>query len=582
MWWYLFDVILFQSCFLGLYLLFKKETFYAYNRLYLVATALLSFVIPLLDFGILAFSFGPEESTSQVARQFQSYFILGEEVNLSPSAGNVEPQTFSWSLGTWLKLIYLLGIGVFAIKFSIGYWKLKQLTQNARFDGMIDQVKCYRLSGSENAFTYWRSVFIGDQISEEQRQKIMAHEVEHAKAFHGLDLMIVELFRLIFWISPAHHWLKKELMLVHELQADQVAAQHLNKRDYAQSLLNQAFGTENLNFSHSFFNHSQLKQRLMMLQKKNSRPQHLFKYLLILPLLGLMLTYTSTKAQDQDNKQETTEKIEIEEIDNSIGNVPFSVVESVPLFPGCENLETNEERKACMSKKISEYVNNNFDTSLPKNLGLEGINRIYIQFKINKKGKVVNVSARAEKPELEVEAERVINGLPEMQPGKQKGQNVGVLYSLPITFQLGKNLDEKESRSPITKITEVKEDKVSYSGDVPFAVVEEVPVFPGCESLSSNEERRECMSEKISQFVGKNFNMKVAKENGLKGVNRVYVQFKIDKNGEITDLNARAATPELEAEGKRAVKNLPKMKPGQQKGKDVGVLYSLPIKFEIE
>jgi tetrahydromethanopterin S-methyltransferase subunit G len=295
-----------------------------------------------------------------------------------------------------------------------------------------------------------------------------------------------------------------------------------------------------------------------------------------------MLTYTSTKAQDQDNKQQTTEKTEIEELDNSIGNVPFSVVESVPLFPGCENLETNEERKACMSKKISEYVNNNFDTSLPKDLGLEGINRIYIQFKINKKGKVVNVNARAEKPELEVEAERVINGLPAMQPGKQKGQNVGVLYSLPITFQLGENLDKKESQSPITKITEVKEEKVSYSGDVPFAVVESVPVFPGCESLSSNEERRECMSEKISQFVSKNFNLKVAKENGLKGVNRVYVQFKIDKKGRITDINSRAATPELEAEGKRAVKDLPKMKPGQHKGKNVGVLYSLPIKFEIE
>jgi protein TonB len=82
--------------------------------------------------------------------------------------------------------------------------------------------------------------------------------------------------------------------------------------------------------------------------------------------------------------------------------------------------------------------------------------------------------------------------------------------------------------------------------------------------------------------VSKSFNLKVAKENGLKGVNRVYVQFKIDKKGRITDINSRAATPELEAEGKRAVKDLPKMKPGQHKGKNVGVLYSLPIKFEIE
>jgi hypothetical protein len=535
MWWYLFDVVLFQSCFLGLYLLFKRETFYAHNRLYLVATALLSFVLPLLDFGILTFNFGTEESTSQVAQQFQSYFILGEEVNLSPSAGNVEPQTFSWSLGTWLKLIYLLGIGIFAIKFSIGYWKLKQLTQNARFDGMIDQVKCYQLSDSENAFTYWRSVFIGDQISEEQRQKIMAHEVEHARAFHGLDLLIIEFLRLLFWMSPAHHWLKKELMLVHELQADQVAAKHLNKRDYAQSLLNQAFGTENLNFSHSFFNHSQLKQRLMMLQKKNSRPHHLFKYLLILPLLGLMLTYTACKEDTQEEIQALSEQAEAEKLRTQYMQELDEAVAKYGMF----SKDMPEKFRITSYRKINSKEDFYRRNSI----------MIYIAERIDEE----NVD-RSKMSMTDTEAFQ-----------KMKTQ----------TYE--EYLQEKNS--PKTEITEVRE--VESTGSVPFAVIEEAPVVPGCEGINSNEERKECMSKKISQFVNENFDVNLAENLGLKGTNRVYVQFKIDKNGEVVNVQARAPHPDLQVEGERVISQLPQMHPGKQDGEQVGVLYSLPITFQI-
>ena len=137
--------------------------------------------------------------------------------------------------------------------------------------------------------------------------------------------------------------------------------------------------------------------------------------------------------QEQNNPK--TEITEREKIDNT-GSVPFSVIENVPVFPGCENLGTNEERKECMSKKISQFVSENFDTGLPKDLGLTGVNRVYVQFKIDKTGEIVNVNARAAKPELEVEAKRVVSELPQIKPGEHEGEKVGVLYSLPITFQI--------------------------------------------------------------------------------------------------------------------------------------------------
>ena len=86
--------------------------------------------------------------------------------------------------------------------------------------------------------------------------------------------------------------------------------------------------------------------------------------------------------------------------------------------------------------KITQMVNREFNTNLGKELGLKGVNRIYVRFKIDANGDIVDIGARGPHPALEAEAKRVINMLPAMTPGKQRGKNVGVLYSLPIVFQV--------------------------------------------------------------------------------------------------------------------------------------------------
>ena len=116
---------------------------------------------------------------------------------------------------------------------------------------------------------------------------------------------------------------------------------------------------------------------------------------------------------------------------------------------------------------------------------------------------------------------------------------------------------------------------------MPFSVIENVPIFPGCEK-GSNQEKRDCMSAKISQFVNKKFNTELASELGLSGRQRINVIFKIDKTGSITGIRARAPHPGLEKEAARVIGLLPKMKPGKQRGKPVNVPYSLPIIFQVQ
>ena len=90
------------------------------------------------------------------------------------------------------------------------------------------------------------------------------------------------------------------------------------------------------------------------------------------------------------------------------------------------------------------------------------------------------------------------------------------------------------------------------------------------------------MSEKITKFINKEFNVELGSQLGLKGINKINVMFKIDTNGDIIDVLTRAPHPRLEQEAQRVIQALPKMKPGKQRGNPVIVQYALPIIFKVQ
>lgn len=117
-------------------------------------------------------------------------------------------------------------------------------------------------------------------------------------------------------------------------------------------------------------------------------------------------------------------------------DVIFEKIEQVPIYPGCEKKKTNDEKRKCMSDKITQLIQKKFNANLGSELGLSGKQVIRTQFKIDKTGHVKDIQVRGTHPDLEKEAERVINIIPEMTPGKQRDKNVGVIYTLPIVFQV--------------------------------------------------------------------------------------------------------------------------------------------------
>ena len=144
---------------------------------------------------------------------------------------------------------------------------------------------------------------------------------------------------------------------------------------------------------------------------------------------------TVIESTETDQEEEIDiEDLDVEEVEEDV-EVPFAVIENVPVFPGCDK-GNNAKKRKCMSEKIAKFVQRKFNTELAGDLGLSGRQRISVIFKIDKYGNVTGVRARAPHPRLEKEAQRVINLLPKMQPGKQRGKAVIVPYSLPIIFQV--------------------------------------------------------------------------------------------------------------------------------------------------
>lgn len=111
-------------------------------------------------------------------------------------------------------------------------------------------------------------------------------------------------------------------------------------------------------------------------------------------------------------------------------------VEFVPVFPGCETLATNGEKVACMSSKIAAFIQRKFKTDSFSHLDPDVIQRITVQFQIDKNGYITNVEARAPSADLEKEGARVISQLPQMKPGRQGTTAVDVSYLVPIVFKV--------------------------------------------------------------------------------------------------------------------------------------------------
>jgi bla regulator protein blaR1 len=477
---YILQTIAFQLFFLIIYDVFlKRDTFFNWNRAYLLITTLLSIILPFIKI---------EQFKDVVPQQFiikLPEVILGSLTQTEPVLFDNGIEQTTDFIFTW-KLFFIFGATIAFLLFIYKLIKIAVLIyKNPKsWQGNMLIVK---LINSNAAFSFFHYVFLGERINNKDKNSILKHETIHVKQKHSIDLLLFEILRILFWFNPLVYMYQSRIRTLHEFIADAKAVKTLNKLQYYENLLTEVFETQNLSFINTFFKQSLIKKRIVMLTKSKSKQILKLKYALLIPMVFGMLLYTSCESEsvnsetqelsissqieqlrlaieanpnisNEDNealtklaysvrlnqllnrKQEVREVLEVQDYSNA-SEIPFTVIDEVPIYPGCETLSNNAERRKCMSDSINKKVQKNFNTDLAKDLGLKGKQRINVIFKIDKTGSVTGIRSRALHPRLEAEAIRVISLLPKMIPGKHQGKNVIVPYALPIVFQVADGKD---------------------------------------------------------------------------------------------------------------------------------------------
>lgn len=445
---YIIQLLLFQTLFLAVYDLFlQKETFFKWNRIYLLATPILSFIIPILKL---------ENFRKTVP---QDYMVYLPEVVINPQV-YIEKNTSIEIIFSGATIIFYFGMCLFFILFLVRLFKILKLILISK-KIKNDNYTLILLDEKQSAFSFFNYIFINSHLCENKDLQIIQHELIHCKQKHTLDLLYFEFLKIVLWFNPIIYLYQNRITLLHEYISDAEVVKETDKKSYFDKLLSETFNVENISFINQFFKHSLIKKRIIMITKEKSQKMKQLKYLLIAPLLLVMLLLSSFEDKSKEaleqvpflineilNEDSTPQRIKANEkeavlktsdtikpIKIEIEDVPFATIEHVPVYPGCEGSE--EELKACLQEKISNYVNANFNAKLGKELSLDtGLNKVFVMFKIDNEGNITDVKARAKHKELEEEAIRVITSLPKMLPGKQNGETVGVKYSLPIAFMV--------------------------------------------------------------------------------------------------------------------------------------------------
>ncbi|MEC8832387.1 MAG: M56 family metallopeptidase, partial [Bacteroidota bacterium] len=285
---YLLESLAFQLVFLLAYDFFlKKETFFQWNRVYLLGTFALSLILPWVKIQALQTSMPePLETTTIFLAQLNG-------VVLGPGA---EETSFLERI-SWPYLALGAGSILAAIWFAYKLIQIGKLRNRSIVENYKDFTKV-TVPKSTSAFSFFRNIFMGDEIKKEKEANILAHELVHVKQWHSLDLLFFELARIVFWFNPLVYIYQNRVAELHEFIADEKAVKQ-NKAAHFEMLLSEAFQTQNISFVNQFFNKSLIKKRIVMLQKKKSKAVWQLKYVLLLPMVLGMLVYTSCESETE-------------------------------------------------------------------------------------------------------------------------------------------------------------------------------------------------------------------------------------------------------------------------------------------
>ncbi len=476
---YLLESGISLTLFALVYVLFlRKETFFRTNRLFLLFSVLFSLLLPLLAIPVLAPRpvTLPEVTVTPYRNLLET--VLVERQRFS---GNVEQFVISSRL---IVNLWIAGVLVMSV---ISLFRVGQILLIIR-KGKVTDAGDFKmvLNGRESdPFSFLNYLFVPDDYAQiPGYDRIVYHEREHIRQGHTFDLLLLDILLVFQWFNPFIWLLKRAVRENHEYLVDRaVLRSGMTPAEYKNLLLSEVVGSKV--FAAHHFNYSLLKNRFKMMTKIPSRKAAGIKILSgIVIALALVVVFacekkTSTMMETDSDKSlaigstdsllkiscdtkdvrlvdsllrsrdyhivsVTTKDLKVSNLIfkkgeaapetrpevrmESSGEVPaeeqvFFVVEEMPEYPGGE---------VALRQFIAQHVEY---PPIAQEKGIQG--KVYVTFVVSADGSVKNAKVvRGVDPVLDQEAMRVVNTMPRWTPGKQRGENVSVSYTVPISFVL--------------------------------------------------------------------------------------------------------------------------------------------------
>ena len=548
---YLAKVALSILLLMGLFkLALAADRSFARNRFYLMGAILWSIAIPLLTM-----QHGETAEGMMPAIVITPTYTINLP-ELVVTAQGADAQGSAWGDPTTVILtIYLTGVAIFLLRMMGSYARVLYIIATSK-NYTIDSytIKVTRAAIAPFAFFGW-IVFPEKFIDHRDLTKMLLHERVHSRQLHSIDLLLGEFFAVFQWFNPASWMLKKLITENHEYTADRAVIDlGVSSYEYQASLVNATVGREVVPVSH--FSLILIKKRIKMMNKNRNSAWLRVKGILVPVAFVSALALTSFTVEMGVDKISNDNQTSLSnEVSTTIAQVvDEATFQDDKIYNTAEVMPTFKGKDATLG--FREYVAKNLKyPEIALKNGIQG--NVYVQFVVEKDGSVSKVKIlKGVDPSLDKEAMRVVSQATGWKAGEIKGKPVRVSFTFPIRYMLSDG---------------AKVSKKGKGEEEVFFVAEDMPTFNGKEA-----------SLGFREYVGAN--LKYPEEAAKKGIQgTVYVQFIVEASGEVSNVKVlRGTNPSLDQEAIRIVKNSPRWTPGKQRGKNVRVSFTFPIKFKLD
>jgi len=424
--------------------LLKKETFHRFNRVVLVGTAVLSFLLPLCIITIHK----PIEAAPVVPEPT----IVATELPAQELVPLLEPAVPWWP--TALTLLFWAGVAFVLARVTLSILSIVRIIRQGRLVREEDGCKIIVTERDIDPFSWMKYIVLSGKDWEAPHESILAHEKAHIGLGHSLEVLLVDVLSALQWFNPAIWMLRADLQELHEYEADDaVLRAGTNIKEYQYLLIRKAISKSGYSVANSF-NHSILKNRITMMSKSKSPLSRGLRVLYLIPLtcIGLgMQARTIYVAPDKDNEKILSERLSgtarTGVFQKNQAVLPEIVVvkyadasvkpEDINHGASLEDLQISDVLEADTAPVCSENFAMWLNTKLFYPQGCLHDGTVLVRFTVNKNGKVSDVNVmNGICEELDNAVVKLIGKSPVWTPATRKGKKVAVQLVQPVIFAI--------------------------------------------------------------------------------------------------------------------------------------------------